>query len=139
LVCYIPIWYTRPKMVTHPGTNRARHALTLFMRRTPLTTTPRRHRPCSTYYGMRTVSISPDLQLHDGITQSIKHTHTHTHVPVGVWPSVGSCVLLHACKTRWVAEQCAWRARRSHAAVCHSCAATASLTTSDYCDLPQTN
>ena len=27
---------------THPGTNRARRALTSFMRRTPLTTTPRR-------------------------------------------------------------------------------------------------
>ena len=34
--------YTRPKTVTHPGTNRARRALTSFMRRTPLTTTPRR-------------------------------------------------------------------------------------------------
>jgi len=32
--------YTRPKTVTRPGTNRARRALTSFMRRTPLTTTP---------------------------------------------------------------------------------------------------
>ena len=40
--CYIPRWYTRPKTVTHPGTNRARRALTSFIRRTPLTTTPRR-------------------------------------------------------------------------------------------------
>ena len=31
-----------PKTVTHPSTNRARRALTSFMRRTPLTTTPRR-------------------------------------------------------------------------------------------------
>jgi len=30
------------KTVTHPGTNQARRALTSFMRRTPLTTTPRR-------------------------------------------------------------------------------------------------
>ena len=37
--------YTRPKTVTHPGTNRARRALTSFMRRTPLTTTPRRQPP----------------------------------------------------------------------------------------------
>ena len=29
------------EMVTHPSTNRARRALTSFMRRTPLTTTPR--------------------------------------------------------------------------------------------------
>jgi len=29
-------------MVTHPGTNRARRALTSFTRQTPLTTTPRR-------------------------------------------------------------------------------------------------
>jgi len=36
------VLYTRPKTVTHPGTNRARRALTSFIRRTPLTTTPRR-------------------------------------------------------------------------------------------------
>ena len=42
MACYIPRWHTRPKTVTHPGTNRARRALTSFMRRTPLTTTPRR-------------------------------------------------------------------------------------------------
>jgi len=33
-----------PNTVTHPGTNRARRALTSFIRRTPLTTTPRRQR-----------------------------------------------------------------------------------------------
>ena len=32
-----------PKTVTRPGTNWARHALTLFMWRTLLTSTPRRH------------------------------------------------------------------------------------------------
>jgi len=32
--------YTRPKTVTHPGTNRARRALTSFLRRTLLTITP---------------------------------------------------------------------------------------------------
>ena len=42
MACHIPIWYTHPKTVTHPGTNRIRRALTSFMRRTPLTTTPRR-------------------------------------------------------------------------------------------------
>ena len=42
MACYIPRWYTRPKTVTHPGTNRARRAFTSFKRRTPLTTTPRR-------------------------------------------------------------------------------------------------
>ena len=36
MACYIPRWYTRPKTVTHPGTNRARRALTSFMRRTLL-------------------------------------------------------------------------------------------------------
>ena len=40
MACYIPRWYTRPKTVTRPGTNRARRALTSFMRQTPLTTTP---------------------------------------------------------------------------------------------------
>jgi len=31
LACYIPKWYTGQKTVTHPGTNRARRALTWFM------------------------------------------------------------------------------------------------------------
>ena len=35
-------YYTRLKTVTHPGTNRTQRALTSFMQRTPLTTTPRR-------------------------------------------------------------------------------------------------
>ena len=38
LSCYMQRWYTRPKTVTHPSTNRARRALTPFLRRTPLTT-----------------------------------------------------------------------------------------------------
>jgi len=42
LAGYIPRWYTHPKTVTHRSTNRARRALTSFVRRTPLTTTPRR-------------------------------------------------------------------------------------------------
>ena len=41
LAGYIPRRHTRPETVTHPSTNRARRALTSFMRRTPLTTTPR--------------------------------------------------------------------------------------------------
>jgi len=41
LVIYrIPRWYTRLETVTHPRTNRARRALTSFMRRTPPTTRP---------------------------------------------------------------------------------------------------
>ena len=36
------VYPPRPKTVTHPSTNRARRALTSFMRRTPPTTTPRR-------------------------------------------------------------------------------------------------
>jgi len=39
LAGYIPRRYSRPKTVTHPGTNRARRELTSFMRRTPLTIT----------------------------------------------------------------------------------------------------
>ena len=42
MASYIPRWYTRPKTVTRPGTNRAQRALTSFIRRTPLTTAPRR-------------------------------------------------------------------------------------------------
>ena len=40
---YILRWYTRPKTVTHPRTNRARRALTSFMRRTRLTIPSRRN------------------------------------------------------------------------------------------------
>ena len=36
-------WYTRPKSVTHPSTNRVQRRVTSFMRRTMLTTMPRRH------------------------------------------------------------------------------------------------
>ena len=32
LAVYIPRWYTRPKMVTYPGTNRAHRGLTSFVR-----------------------------------------------------------------------------------------------------------
>jgi len=65
LACYISRWYTRPKTVTHPGSNRARHALTSFMRRTPLTTKPRRQPsvatvcPISTKFG----SMMPKMSL----------------------------------------------------------------------------
>ena len=38
--CYTPSWYTRPKTVTHPSTNRAQCTVTSFMRRTTLATTP---------------------------------------------------------------------------------------------------
>jgi len=38
----VGLLHTETKTVTHPGTNRARRALTSFMRRTPLTTRPRR-------------------------------------------------------------------------------------------------
>ena len=41
MACYIPRWYSCLKTVTRPGTIRARRALTSFIRRTPLTTTPR--------------------------------------------------------------------------------------------------
>ena len=41
--CYIPRWFTRPQMVTHPSTNRARCRLTSLIKPMPLTTTPCRH------------------------------------------------------------------------------------------------
>ena len=56
MACYIPRWYTRPKTVTHPGSNRARRALTSFMRRTPPTTTPRRHY----YYYFMSAAVAVD-------------------------------------------------------------------------------
>jgi len=57
LAGYIPRWCTRPRTVTHLGTNRARRGLTSFVRRTPLTTTPRRQPMClytSSCVGRRT-------------------------------------------------------------------------------------
>jgi len=42
LAGYTTRWYICPKTVTHPSTNRAQRGLTSFMRRTPITTTPRR-------------------------------------------------------------------------------------------------
>jgi len=42
-----------PKTVTHPSANRARRALTSFMRQTPLTTTPRRQPSCNLYMARR--------------------------------------------------------------------------------------
>ena len=82
-------WYTRPKTVTHPSTNRARRALTSFMRRTPLTTTPRR-RPASFINS----SVSPlsssssssyirlfrscQAQLKQNTNSSIAPVHTRT-------------------------------------------------------------
>jgi len=38
----MPGLYTRLKSITHPSNKRARRRATAFMRRTPLTTTPRR-------------------------------------------------------------------------------------------------
>jgi len=43
LVGYIPRWYTCPKTVTHPSTDRAQCGLTSFMHHTLLTTTPCHH------------------------------------------------------------------------------------------------
>ena len=80
---YNPRWYTRSKRVTHPGTNRARRALTSFMRRsgrTPLTTTPRRMvtfpytRPCYAKSSYR--SVDPQT-LHGNV-------HQVDHVPNGL-------------------------------------------------------
>ena len=68
MACYIPRWYTRPKTVTHPGINRARRALTSFIRRTPLITTRRRQRKyINTTHGtwnMALGSIWTSLHIH---------------------------------------------------------------------------
>ena len=84
--CYIPRWYTRPKTVTHLGTNRARRALTLFMRRTLLTTTSRRQ-PQGRNFRALIFNYLFDLDKPPcQICRSrsfrlpfIMRTHTHTH------------------------------------------------------------
>ena len=56
---YIPRWYTRPKTVTHLGiNNRARRALTSFMRRTPISTTRRRQLTCRMRRSVRLSTVS---------------------------------------------------------------------------------
>ena len=62
MACYIPRWYTRPKTVTHPNTNRARRALTSFMRPTPPTTTT----PCRGVRGTASVVYS---DVHEALGQ----------------------------------------------------------------------
>ena len=67
MACYIPRWYTRPKTVTHPDTNRARRALTSFVRRTPLTTTPRRQPIVCQAVGINLTGVcKTQVQIVDG-------------------------------------------------------------------------
>ena len=54
----VGLLHTRPKTVTHPCNNRARRALTSFMRWTPLTTTPRRQPIPSVLLGHCEVCVS---------------------------------------------------------------------------------
>jgi len=70
LAGYIPRWYTRSKTVTHPGTNRVRRALTSFMLRTPLTTTPRRQPK-----GVRGGQISRNSQQRDARRRRANPAH----------------------------------------------------------------
>ena len=73
---YIPRWYTRPKTVTHPGTNRARRALTSFIRRTPLTTTPRRN---GSMQHAECVALCKGRQFSPFQLGSCIRYNTHTH------------------------------------------------------------
>ena len=82
LACYIPRWYTHPKTVTHPGTNRTRRALTSFMRRTPLTTTPR-HRQQYVHSPQR--SLNP--RIHQLITQSISQSSNQSFIQYWTYSS----------------------------------------------------
>ena len=58
---YVSWWYTRLKTVTHPSTNRARRMVTSFMRRTTITTTPRRS--CRSLNGKSDKQISSGEQV----------------------------------------------------------------------------
>jgi len=104
LAGYIPRWYTRPKMVTHPSTNRARRALTSFKRRTPLTITPRRQRggdaACSCRYSSRLL--------------------------VCVWPRMSRALLLSR-PWSWTTSSVA---RRHSTAKCRAASQASSATTS---------
>ena len=88
LAGYIP----KAKTVTHPGTNRARRALTSFMRRTPLTTTPRRqhdaqHRAVKTSLRGRGSSAG---QINDGVRIVVARAAlSHSEVIVFLNESVG--------------------------------------------------
>jgi len=91
-------------MVTRPGTNRARRALTSFKRRTPLTITPRRQRggdaACSCRYSSRLL--------------------------VCVWPRMSRALLLSR-PWSWTTS---WVARRHSTAKCRAASQASSATTS---------
>jgi len=85
LAGYLPRWYTRPKTVTHPSTNRVPRALTSFMRRLPLTTTPHHYvreltchigshicHPTEVTFPPVAVRV-PAQRLHGGIQSSAWH------------------------------------------------------------------
>jgi len=55
-------WYTRPKTVAHPSTNRTRRRLTSFMRRTPITTTSGRQPTVKYIIRPQLFAFIPDLK-----------------------------------------------------------------------------
>jgi len=69
--------------VTHPGTNRARRALTSFMRRTPLTTTPRcgRHALTSGHHALIDMDSSVESSEPVQLTRVVWRGNTQ----VAVW------------------------------------------------------
>ena len=80
-------WFTRPKMVTHPSTNRARRGLTLFMRRTSLTITPRRQRKVRDYaYGIRVRYFAVHVGTRPAMAPTIMwSSHPNDTCPAVAW------------------------------------------------------
>jgi len=120
LAGYIPRWYTRPKMVTHPSTKWALRGLTSFMRRTPLTTTPRRQLEwppmsftyCESFQArffvavdkMSTDSASRGLSLRHLGHLACYHLMTETLVSVIWWKLANlsaSCTYFFCVKSIW--------------------------------------
>jgi len=120
LTGYIPWWYTRPKTVTHPSTNRARRRVTSFMRRTTVATTPRRQPHC-VRWGPSTPSPkghSPQFSAHVCCGQTAGwmktplgtkelmldlatplsficlYCHAHVHPQVAEWTITAFCIVL---------------------------------------------
>jgi len=89
---YIPRWYTHPKTVTHPSTNRAQRRATSFMRRTTLPLRQTANRWCrivkvTLQNNNRLTALCPGLP---GVSQyQKKHSPTHMGAPI-----CHSCYLL---------------------------------------------
>ena len=90
-----------PEVVTHPGTNRARRALTPFMRRTPLTTTPRRQPPPKKTEPTNRIKYCRQI-ITLSIHLCLRHYGRDTARPAGAFVTAGSCMSIPRVAYVWL-------------------------------------